>query len=182
MNNQEEKHQLRLWYQNRRKALSEDRRKEASQKACASLKKITDHYALVLSFSPKKEELDIWHLNDYLAAENQLVLPKVEGVHLALYQVEDPHTQLKLGAFQVLEPDETMCKRIELNEISLFLIPGIVFDREGNRIGFGGGYYDRLIASVYTVMKVGVGFCEQQHPFRLPIEEQDRPVNQLCLC
>lgn len=52
---------------------------------------------------------------------------------------------LKKGAFSIMEPDEALCKRVTDLSDGLCLVPGLCFDRQGYRIGFGKGYYDRFL-------------------------------------
>ena len=157
-------------------------RKEAAQKKLfQELKEITRHFRYVLSYASKTNEINLWHLNYYLASQGQLILPRMEGVHLAPYFVNNPDTDLVLGLYKIYEPNPEVCKKIPIEEIDLILVPGLAFDENGNRLGYGKGYYDRLLASISLTMKIGVGFQEQLYKKELPIEENDRPVNRLCL-
>ena len=72
-------------------------------------------------------------------------------------------SRVREGAFHVMEPDES-CKRIG-GEDAVVLVPGLVFDRKGNRYGYGGGYYDRYFARFPKLSRMAVAFEGQ-------IEEQ----------
>ena len=72
-------------------------------------------------------------------------------------------SRVREGAFHVMEPDES-CKRIG-EEDAVVLVPGLVFDRKGNRYGYGGGYYDRYFARFPKLSLMAVAFEGQ-------IEEQ----------
>lgn len=61
--------------------------------------------------------------------------------------------------------------------IDIYIIPGVAFDRSGNRLGRGGGYYDRLLADV-TVPIIGLAYRCQIVP-GLPVEKYDIPVSIL---
>jgi len=63
--------------------------------------------------------------------------------------------------------------------IELALIPGIVFDRQGGRIGFGGGYFDRLLPKMPKAFRMGVAFCAQVVPAPLPLESFDARMQSL---
>ncbi len=86
-----------------------------------------------------------------LGAGKRLVLPRVnrhcEG-QLDLYFVEDISTQLKPGAWNIPEPDPRQCKAAPLEEIDCIVTPGVAFDQWGGRLGYGGGFYDRLLNSL----------------------------------
>jgi 5-formyltetrahydrofolate cyclo-ligase len=86
-----------------------------------------------------------------LADGKRLVLPKVNRHtnELNLYRVEDPETQLGQGLWGIAEPLPERCERLnELNEVEFALLPGVAYTRSGARLGYGGGYYDRLLARI----------------------------------
>ena len=65
-------------------------------------------------------------------------------------------SRVREGAFRVMEPDES-CKRIG-EEAAVVLVPGLVFDRKGNRYGYGGGYYDRYFARFPKLSRMALAF------------------------
>ena len=75
-------------------------------------------------------------------------------------------SRVREGTFHVMEPDES-CKRIG-EEDAVVLVPGLVFDRKGNRYGYGGGYYDRYLNAheaewkMIDFMTVFAAFSEQK--------------------
>ena len=77
------------------------------------------------------------------AARKRVALPRVVGDELCLHIV-DSATVLVEGAFSVPEPPAD-APRIEPTDIGFALIPALAIDPRGYRIGYGGGYYDRLI-------------------------------------
>jgi len=58
-------------------------------------------------------------------------------------------------------------------EIELALIPGVAFDRAGGRIGFGGGHFDRLLAGLPHIQRIGLAFSVQIQDRPLPMEKHD---------
>lgn len=62
-------------------------------------------------------------------------------------------------------------------EIDLVLVPGLVFDRWGNRLGFGAGYYDRFLGRLGNAVRMGV--CDQVSDERLPTEPHDVVMTHL---
>ncbi len=86
-----------------------------------------------------------------LADGKRLVLPKVNHHtnHLDLYRVDDPENQLAQGLWGIREPIVERCERLEtLNEVEFALLPGVAFARNGARLGYGGGFYDKLLAGL----------------------------------
>ena len=86
-----------------------------------------------------------------LAEGKRLVLPKVNHHtnHLDLYRVDDPENQLASGLWGIREPIVERCERLEtLNEVEFALLPGVAFTRNGARLGYGGGFYDKLLAGL----------------------------------
>lgn len=159
----------------RRKALLElraglngERRREAVERLMRAVLERTERR--ILSFVSFGSEIHTHELNRLLAAQGKLVLPRREGDTLGLYAVQDP-TQL-----QGIEPILERCERVQ--EVDLALIPGLGFDALGFRLGYGKGYYDRLL-STSNFRTIGVGFLEQQTSF--PHDPWDQPVHELFL-
>lgn len=84
-----------------------------------------------------------------LADGKRLALPKVNRATnmLDLYWVDDLENQLATGLWGIREPVVERCKRLnDINEVEFALLPGIAFSRDGARLGYGGGFYDKLLA------------------------------------
>ena len=81
---------------------------------------------------------------------------------------------LKINKFGI--PETTSKKKVYPN---IFLIPLVGFDRQLNRLGYGGGYYDRYLTKVqnkYRIIKIGVGFSSQQIK-NIPINKHDKKLD-----
>ncbi len=79
-----------------------------------------------------------------------------------------PGDALVQGAYAILEP----AKSAEAVTPDILLVPLLAFDRRGYRLGYGGGYYDRILKSLKPKLAVGVGFAAQEAP-RIPEEAHD---------
>ena len=105
---------------------------------------------VVLAYMNFGTEFDsrIWVMQ-VLADGKRLVLPRVNRHtnELDLYRVHDLESQLATGLWGIAEPVPERCERlIDLNEVEFALLPGVAFARNGARLGYGGGYYDKLLA------------------------------------
>jgi len=87
------------------------------------------------------------YLDDVIKLNKKLVLPAVDSKHrkLNLYEVRDI-SELEPGYMGILEPRAIDGMSVTLKDIDLVIIPGTGFDRNGNRLGYGGGYYDKLLS------------------------------------
>lgn len=94
-------------------------------------------------------------------------LPRVNGVNLEILPYD--RSRLALGAFHIEEPqgDDT----VDVAEMEMIVVPGIAFDRNGNRVGRGKGFYDRLL-SITKAHKVGVGY-DFQYVEEIEADEHD---------
>jgi 5-formyltetrahydrofolate cyclo-ligase len=88
-------------------------------------------------------------LEQVLGSGRTLVLPRVDrgARRLVLHQVRDLDTELRPGTWGIPEPVSARCRLAAPAEIDFVLVPGVVFDPDGGRIGYGAGYYDRLLES-----------------------------------
>lgn len=97
----------------------------------------------------------------FLKEPCKLVLPRVDKPKKSLqfFVVNDLEKDLEVSAWGIKEP-KLHLPQVDPWEIDLIIIPGVVFDRKGFRIGYGGGYYDRFLPSTQGY-KVGIGFALQ---------------------
>ena len=108
-----------------------------------------------------------------LGAEKEVYFPRVNGSSLDFYKIQNLK-QLKPGSFGVLEPEGGPYKA-DHQQIDLFIIPGLAFDRSGNRLGYGKGYYDRALIGVPDSKKVGICYGFQVLE-SVPTTEHDQKV------
>ena len=101
-------------------------------------------------------------------------LPKYKEMHF--YQIES-FEQLEVVYYNLLEPKPTETIKIDKDMIDLLIVPGVVFNNEGYRIGFGGGYYDRFLPD-FKNETVSI-LHSKQLVKDLPIEKHDIAVKHL---
>lgn len=80
---------------------------------------------------------------------------------ITVYEVQ-AFSELRPGAYGILEPDVDGAREGKIDELDVVFVPGVVFDRDGYRIGYGGGYYDRFLPKLMPqTLCVGVAFSLQ---------------------
>ncbi|AAC07587.1 5-formyltetrahydrofolate cyclo-ligase [Aquifex aeolicus] len=170
------KSELRKKVLHKRINLSEEERRRLSEKVISNLKSLPEFKKSkkVALYCPIKGEVDLTPLFPEVLKEKELILPKVEGNEISLYRVHSPAC-LGVGAFGIMEPVEG--ERVNPEDVDFIAVPGVAFDLEGYRLGFGKGYYDRLLKRVKG-LKVGVAYSFQVFE-RLPRDAWDIPVDVL---
>lgn len=113
-----------------------------------------------------------------LRAGRRVAVPKVErGTHELSHYFITAFSELKPGAFGILEPVPGQSRIASPQQFDLVLVPGIAFDRSGHRLGMGQGYYDRFLAQV-KAPKIALAFSFQVTD-RIPVEAHDQRVDAI---
>ena len=86
----------------------------------------------------------------------KIALPRVEEDKITFYELSSIKSLIRGGRFGILEPSPDG----QMNEIDILIVPGIAFDKKGNRIGYGKGYYDRLLSGKRT-FSIGLAYSFQ---------------------
>ncbi|MBU0620289.1 MAG: 5-formyltetrahydrofolate cyclo-ligase [Gammaproteobacteria bacterium] len=124
---------------------------------------------------------ELW-VRQVLADGKKLILPRANPLTklLDLYEVKDCESQLAAGSWGIREPIVELCTRVlSPNAIEFILLPGVAFTREGARLGYGGGYYDKLLAGIpHRPVLVAAAFTLQVVQ-QLPQEATDQKVEWL---
>jgi 5-formyltetrahydrofolate cyclo-ligase len=124
---------------------------------------------------------ELW-VQQALRDGKQVLLPRVNKAskHLDLFEVKDLDKEIATGSYGIREPVIERCKRFEaLGEIELILMPGVAFDREGGRLGYGGGYFDKLLAHLPCHPVLIAGAFAMQVVDEIPQESTDRKIDWL---
>lgn len=120
-------------------------------------------------------------VSDLLAQRKTLVLPRAErgSRALELYAVRDFERELDAGVWGIREPRPELCRAAAPEEIEFVLVPGVAFTRRCERLGYGGGFYDRLIRGfAKRPPLVAAAFSLQVVP-DLPVSEGDQKVDRV---
>jgi 5-formyltetrahydrofolate cyclo-ligase len=110
-----------------------------------------------------------------LEAGKKVAVPVVEGTGLTLYRIESTD-DLAPAPFGLLEPRRELrrkSRRLVATMVKLFVVPGVAFDRECGRLGYGKGYYDALLGRVKShIPTIGLAFEAQMIP-KVPMSPTD---------
>lgn len=99
-----------------------------------------------------------------LDIKKEIALPAVsDSKHVIhLLKINNYDKDLVRRKFNILEPDPKICKKMAIDQIDIAVIPGLAFDEKGGRIGYGQGFYNRLITKLpETTRKISLAFEEQ---------------------
>jgi 5-formyltetrahydrofolate cyclo-ligase len=170
-----EKHASRKEVLSRRDAISPTTRREKSGRITERLLSIGEFRAVhtVLSYASFRSEVDTFGIIRHCIEHGvRVVLPRVDRATrtLRLYEIESLD-DLSSGYWGIPEPHVPEARRRNVREMDLVIVPGAAFDEECNRLGYGGGYYDRLLSD-RTAPAVALAFEEQLLP-QLPAEPHD---------
>lgn len=132
----------------------------------------------LLAFVSKDIEINTEKIIEQALADGKtLALPKCKEENLMDFYIVNSLSQLKEGYYGLLEPDPEKCTMLKDTANTICLVPGLAFDREGYRIGFGKGYYDRFLLD-YNGVTVGMCYAKCVHE-SLPKGYYDRPIDIL---
>ena len=172
------KKETRALFRKMRKEISEDQRQVLDK---ILLDKISskDEFikaSVVLAYYPVNDEINTLPIIEYALKEGKRVALPISNTedHTLTFRFISSLDELVAGAYSIPEPPSNA--RPFVNEInSLCIVPGLCFDREGNRIGYGKGFYDRFLADFDGVT---LGLCYSEFLLEeIPTDENDRKVN-----
>ncbi len=109
----------------------------------------------IVFFISKKNEIDTKKMIETKIKTACVMAPKVKGKEIEIYRINNPKKDLIKGTFNVMEPRAGLSKE-EPRLGDVVVVPGILFDLDGYRIGYGGGYYDRFLKKVQRQNRIGI--------------------------
>ncbi len=147
------KTEIREYYLEKRRALTAEERAEKSEKVCRNmLGSATYRYAdVLLMYYPKDDEIDIRPIVEAaLAAGKKVAFPRCNPAdHTMVFHFVSSLADLLPGSYNIMEPSAEL-PAFDLADAEkcnvACVVPAVVFDKKGFRIGYGGGYYDRYLA------------------------------------
>lgn len=176
MEQKEIKKALRQQVRDAIKGMTEEQRKAECQHIWQELAQCEEFQQAqtVLLYWSLDNEVDTHSFVEEWSKKKTLLLPVVNGDELDL-KVFEGTDKMKVGAYGILEPQGELWTNP--GQIDLCVVPGVVFDQEGHRMGHGKGYYDRLLATLKCA-RIGVGYACQMVE-KLPHEPWDQDMTRI---
>lgn len=179
------KQSIRSKYLGCRNSLTVNERRIKSGMICDKIKKeqaFLEAEGVLVYMDYRSEVMTTELVTELLAGGNKKVYaPKVEGMDVKFYEIKDL-SDLQEGYQGIREPEgslETLLTVEMTEELKCFaLVPGVVFDRERGRMGYGKGFYDRFLAKYIKVTTAALAF-ECQIARKVPAEAHDRKVDMI---
>lgn len=180
----EEKKELRKKILALRNSMDRD---EAEQKSSVIMEKLTqtkeyNQSRVVFVYMDFNNEVKTMPLIERMLSEKKkVVIPYTDTVNTVIIPSELKSTDddLVLSKFGYLEPVLEKIRPVEPEEFDLVVVPGVVFDRKLNRIGFGKGYYDRILAKLKKSAKAVAVAYDFQVLNEVPSEDYDVKMDMI---
>jgi len=118
--------------------------------------------SFIMAYCPINNEVDTSLLLDECLETKKLALPRTDIIKKTITPCEvHSLADLKIGAYNIFEPNEN-CTKAAIDKIDIVVVPLVAFDKKGTRLGYGGGYYDRMLAKMPNCKKIGIAFSFQE--------------------
>ncbi len=134
---------------------------------------------VVFFFASFRSEVSTFkQIEDALALGKKVLLPSVDKQdrELRLYNIKEL-SEVSPGYMGIPEPNVSEDRERDINDAQLVVMPGAAFDLSGNRLGYGGGYYDKLLPHLRRKIPLIALAYEEQLADSLPLEPHDIRVN-----
>ncbi|MEK3784509.1 5-formyltetrahydrofolate cyclo-ligase [Paenibacillus sp. FSL R5-0810] len=182
------KQQLREQMTRLRSELSQEERSERSRQACGHASELMKQHSFksMMIYVPFRSELDTRPLVEWAWQEGiRVIVPRSipKDRSMELYEIRS-WDELAPGAYGIMEPDPKRVSKYSAIPPDVIWVPGLAFDPEGGRLGYGGGYYDRLSGALEPDSRteeaeergkswwIGLGY-EIQLVNQVPMDEHD---------
>lgn len=175
----EQKKTLRKEMAALRSEMSKDERDKLSREV---IQKLLSHPVYknaksVMAYASMPEEIQLGELfDDAFNTEKKLSIPFIVGRGNMRPVLLPSRDVLEVGDFGILTVRQENRKFVDVKEIDCVIVPGAAFDRKGNRLGKGGGYYDRFLKLAVNAKKIAPAF-DFQLVENVPITPSDCGVD-----
>jgi 5-formyltetrahydrofolate cyclo-ligase len=168
-----------------RDRLTDQQRHNKSKRIAATLlasNGVLSSYSIFIYVNFRSEVETVSVIRSLLRMGKQVSVPltRVAEKRLDIVLVEDPDRDLAPGYCAIPEPTQKVAeaRTIRAEELDLVLLPGSVFDERGGRFGYGGGYYDRLLARIPGATRYGLAY-ELQVVKKLDLQPHDQILDAI---
>ena len=161
----------------KRRMLAAEERCSLSESILSQLEKMTvfREAKTVLLYYPKNNEVDVLALFKRYKRDKTLLLPVTHRDRMTAHPYEG-NDKMHRGKFGIPEPTTPEFQ----GKIDVIIVPAVAFDRAGNRLGRGGGYYDRFLKKQPHATLIGVGY-DFQLVDEVPVRKHDQKVHRIIL-
>lgn len=132
---------------------------------------------IFLCFYPFDSEVNLLYLySRLLDGGKRLYFPvsDIKKHELSFFEVKDLKQDFQKGAYGIMEPIKD--NRLDFTQDAIVITPGLIFDNNCNRIGYGAGFYDRFFSKNKVQAKIGIAF-EQQLMEQIEVQAHDVPLD-----
>jgi len=179
--------QKRLLRKELRQKLEEVKPAEQKRRTGEILKKLLGHARFVqaktfLSYVAVTPEVETWPLvEEALRQGKKVYLPRVDREKKKVWAIQiTGKEKLQPSSYGILEPSFDVSRVGNPADLELIVVPGLGFDRQGGRLGRGGGYFDRFLEEAAKAYKIGLAF-ECQMVDRVPRDVHDVAVDEVLM-
>ena len=171
------KQRIRKLLIQKRRMLAAEERSSLSESILSQLEKMTvfREAKTVLLYYPKNNEVDVLPLFKRYKRDKTLLLPVTHRDRMTAHPYEG-NDKMHRGKFGIPEPTTPEFQ----GKIDVIIVPAVAFDRAGNRLGRGGGYYDRFLKKQPHATLIGVGY-DFQLVDEVPVRKHDQKVHRIIL-
>ena len=165
----------------KRSLLTQEKIQEYSNKIQNTLYKIDEYKNAkrIMCFVSNGSEVDTHPLIDRAILDGKSIVVPITVSKTKELLVSDLFSlsELEVGFYNIEVPKEEFLRLVDPETIDLVLVPGVALAKDGYRVGYGGGYYDRFLSKLdSSVPKIALGF-DLQVMDQVPKEDFDIPVD-----
>jgi len=187
---EEKKRKLRQEFLKRRDNLSRDEinsKSEKIEKKLFALPEFQRAKTVMFYVSFRSEVKTEKMIRNALNLKKRIAVPVVDGEKIVVSEIKNLKEELIEGSFGIREPKKEFRRRMNQKKIDLVVVPGVVFDKRGGRLGYGRGYYDRFLRSKSIRSRMNhshqcalIGFAfDLQIARKIPLVEKDMKVDKI---
>ena len=136
---------------------------------------------IFLCYYPFGSEVDLKQLYSILLQQGKhLYFPKCDKKNhqLYFYEIVDLEMDFSIGSYNIMEPKSDINLLTDFNQSIISITPGLIFDKKLNRIGYGGGFYDRFFEKHPEITSIAPCFSKQLAE-TIQIESHDIPMDYI---